>query len=627
MGKTTHIEHHPLAPQSLSTSAIFGVCFGVMVMFGTATAIAYKCYKRQLAKNAQNRLSSAIKKGLKESNNGNLKKTSSARKVIMKSKATSPTYPSSGEHIGGSLAERGQSSGSGTSGGGGGPLPSQFDPGHVKAEYSIENEKDGATPEKDECMREKHEDDLKTQHLGTLHFSTEYDSQKNALLVTILQASELPPRDPSIGGCDPYIKLQLLPEKKHKCKTRVLRKTLNPVYDETFTFYGISYNQLAGITLHFVVLSFDRFSRDEIIGEVVYPLSSVDLSQKEVSLCKDITPRHLKVSPSSGDYWGRTDKDLEGMSEKSKYLYEAFGCKEDFEYENEKYDGAFEKFQNSPAAKVPYLGNIDFSIEHDSKKNALHVTILKASDLNPSVPGIAVCDPYIKLQLLPEKKYKRKTRILRKTLNPVYDETFTFYGVDYNQLEDIILHFVVLSFDKFSRDEIIGEVIYPLSNVDLSQKEISLCKDITARHLKFRTQGRGELLVSLSYQPAANRLTVVVLKARNLPKMDVTGLSDPYVKIYLLYNGQRIAKKKTHVKKRTLNPVFNESFLFDVPYNEGLHSISLEFLLLDFDRMTKNEVIGRLEIGSRTTGQELHHWNEVLNCPRKQTAEWHKLKE
>lgn len=280
---------------SVSTSAIFGVCFGVMVMFGTATAIAYKCYKRQLAKNAQNRLSSAIKKGLKESNNGNLKKTSSARKVIMKSKATSPTYPSSGEHIGGSLAERGQSSGSGTSGGGGGPLPSQFDPGHVKAEYSVENEKDGATPEKDECMREKHEDDLKTQHLGTLHFSTEYDSQKNALLVTILQASELPPRDPSIGGCDPYIKLQLLPEKKHKCKTRVLRKTLNPVYDETFTFYGISYNQLAGITLHFVVLSFDRFSRDEIIGEVVYPLSSVDLSQKEVSLCKDITPRHLKV--------------------------------------------------------------------------------------------------------------------------------------------------------------------------------------------------------------------------------------------------------------------------------------------------------------------------------------------
>lgn len=98
-------------------------------------------------------------------------------------------------------------------------------------------------------------------------------------------------------------------------------------------------------------------------------------------------------------------------------------------------------------------------------------------------------------------------------------------------------------------------------------------------------------MVSLCWQPAANRLTVVILKARNLPKMDVTGLADPYVKIYLLYNGQRIAKKKTHVKKRTLSPVFNESFVFDIPAGgEGLEAVSLEFLLLDWDRVTKNEV-------------------------------------
>ena len=69
-------------------------------------------------------------------------------------------------------------------------------------------------------------------------------------------------------------------------------------------------------------------------------------------------------------------------------------------------------------------------------------------------------------------------------------------------------------------------------------------------------------------------------------------LLDPYVKIYLLYNDQRIAKKKTHVKKRTLNPVFNESFVFELPHlEEGLKHISLEFMLLDWDRVTKNEVI------------------------------------
>lgn len=67
--------------------------------------------------------------------------------------------------------------------------------------------------------------------------------------------------------------------------------------------------------------------------------------------------------------------------------------------------------------------------------------------------------------------------------------------------------------------------------------------------------------------------------------------TDPYVKMYLLYNGQRIAKKKTHVKKRTLNPVFNESFVFEIPAGaEGLDNVNLEFLLLDWDRVTKNEV-------------------------------------
>lgn len=76
-----------------------------------------------------------------------------------------------------------------------------------------------------------------------------------------------------------------------------------------------------------------------------------------------------------------------------------------------------------------------------------------------------------------------------------------------------------------------------------------------------------------------------------MPKMDVTGLADPYVKIYLLYNSQRIAKRKTRVKKRTLSPVFNESFVFDIPNGaDGLNNVSLEFMLIDWDRVTRNEV-------------------------------------
>ncbi|XP_013792108.1 synaptotagmin-4-like [Limulus polyphemus] len=274
------------------------------------------------------------------------------------------------------------------------------------------------------------------------------------------------------------------------------------------------------------------------------------------------------------------------------------------------------------------LGKLHFRLKYAPEKHSLLVTIVQCTQLPPKDLNRGTSDPYVKLLLLPDKQHKVKTRVLRKTLHPKYDEEFTFYGITPNQLEATTLHFVVLSFDRYSRDDIIGEVIYSFQNTDFEdlEKEITLTKEIAPRTLNLRSHGRGELQVSLCYQPAARRLTVVVLKARNLPKVNVTGISDPYVKLYLLYKNQRIAKKKTHVKKRTVNPVFNESFVFNVP-NDGLECIGLEFFVLDWDCVTKNEVVGRLVLGSRVGGAAQHHWHEVSNSPRRQIAEWHKLRE
>eukprot|EP00095_Tigriopus_kingsejongensis_P007851 maker-scaffold62_size438377-snap-gene-2.13 protein:Tk07851 transcript:maker-scaffold62_size438377-snap-gene-2.13-mRNA-1 annotation:"synaptotagmin iv" len=286
-----------------------------------------------------------------------------------------------------------------------------------------------------------------------------------------------------------------------------------------------------------------------------------------------------------------------------------------------------------PMSSDSILGRLHCTVKYCFDKNALIVTINKCQNLPVKDMAAKSSDPYVKLQLLPEKQHKVKTRVMRRTLNPCYDEDFTFYGISFNQVPDLTLHFVVLSFDRYSRDDVIGEVMVDLGEQDLSSSDhhpIAINREITPRSLKLKAQGRGEILVSLCYQPAANRITAVVLKARNLPKMDITGLSDPYVKIYLLYNNQRIAKKKTHVKKRTLNPVFNESFVFDLPHldDQGLKNISLEFLLLDWDRVTKNEVIGRLDLGGlNCAGTALQHWNEVITSPRRQIAEWHKLQE
>ena len=71
-----------------------------------------------------------------------------------------------------------------------------------------------------------------------------HNVEKSTLNITVVRCQGLPARDSNVGSSDPYVKLQLLPDKQHKVKTRVLRRTLSPVYDEDFTFYGIGENQL-----------------------------------------------------------------------------------------------------------------------------------------------------------------------------------------------------------------------------------------------------------------------------------------------------------------------------------------------------------------------------------------------
>jgi len=66
-------------------------------------------------------------------------------------------------------------------------------------------------------------------------FQMEYDFNANSLSVTVLQAEDLPALDMG-GTSDPYVKVYLLPDKKKKFETKVHRKTLNPIFNETFVF-------------------------------------------------------------------------------------------------------------------------------------------------------------------------------------------------------------------------------------------------------------------------------------------------------------------------------------------------------------------------------------------------------
>ncbi|XP_048827758.1 synaptotagmin-4 [Brienomyrus brachyistius] len=272
------------------------------------------------------------------------------------------------------------------------------------------------------------------------------------------------------------------------------------------------------------------------------------------------------------------------------------------------------------------LGTLFFSLEYNFEKKAFIVHIKEAHGLSAMDEQSLTSDPYIKLTLLPEKKHKVKTRVLRKTLDPAFDETFSFYGIPYGRIPELSLHFMVLSFDRFSRDEVIGETLVPLAGIDLSEGRILMNREIIKRNTR-RNAGRAELLVSLCYQSTTSTLTVVVLKARHLPKAETNIPSDPYVKVNLYHGKKRVCKKKSHVKKSSPNPVFNELFVFDIPSEKGLQDTSVELLLQDSEGNGQNPVIGRLLLGTTSPGTPGEHWREICDHPRRQIAKWHALVE
>ncbi|XP_066854936.1 synaptotagmin-7 isoform X4 [Anser cygnoides] len=267
------------------------------------------------------------------------------------------------------------------------------------------------------------------------------------------------------------------------------------------------------------------------------------------------------------------------------------------------------------------LGRIQFSVGYNFQESTLTVKIMKAQEL-PAKDFSGTSDPFVKIYLLPDKKHKLETKVKRKNLNPHWNETFLFEGFPYEKVVQRVLYLQVLDYDRFSRNDPIGEVSIPLNKVDLTQmqtfwKDLKPCSDGSG--------SRGELLLSLCYNPSANSIVVNIIKARNLKAMDIGGTSDPYVKVWLMYKDKRVEKKKTVVMKRCLNPVFNESFSFDIP-TERLRETTIVITVMDKDRLSRNDVIGKIYLSWKSGPGEVKHWKDMIARPRQAVAQWHQLK-
>lgn len=102
--------------------------------------------------------------------------------------------------------------------------------------------------------------------LGWLEVSINYDETQDTLYCTLLRARDLPPMD-SQGLSDPFCKVNIITAEntlRHTRwqKSRIAHKTNNPEFNETFTFMGMSFEDMTSSSLFVVLLDDDKYGND-----------------------------------------------------------------------------------------------------------------------------------------------------------------------------------------------------------------------------------------------------------------------------------------------------------------------------------------------------------------------------
>ncbi|XP_056140705.1 synaptotagmin-like protein 2 isoform X4 [Lampris incognitus] len=210
---------------------------------------------------------------------------------------------------------------------------------------------------------------------------------------------------------------------------------------------------------------------------------------------------------------------------------------------------------------------------------------------------------------------KRKTSVKKKTLNPTYNEILQF-KVTMEVLRTQKLNVSVWHNDTFGRNTFLGEVDVDLSRWDFSNTEMNVytlkarvSSQLGTTSLSPATDKRGLMRVALRFLPQISQskktskmetgeVQIWVKDCKNLPPVRGV-IIDPFVKCTVLPDTSRKSRQKTRVVKRTTNPMFNHTMVYDGFRPEDLKEACVELTVWDHDRLN-NHYIGGLRLGLGT---------------------------
>ncbi|XP_029622902.1 synaptotagmin-13 [Salmo trutta] len=261
---------------------------------------------------------------------------------------------------------------------------------------------------------------------------------------------------------------------------------------------------------------------------------------------------------------------------------------------------------------------LHFSLTYYTEQKELHITVIEAEHLSVG----SGCEGYVAGALtLAAGQREAQTSSRRLTSHTRWEEGLVFSlpgGYEVEGEVALSLH----SCDHFSQNTNLGVMRFKL--VDVGMMSNADCW-VELQPPKQDIQSAGELLLSISYLPAANRLGVVVMKARGLQSDKLKDSIDLSVKLALKHQTTKLKKKKqTRRVKHKMNPVWNEMMMLEVP-RELLSKSSLDLEVLNQAGPVEQESLGCCQLGLQASNTGLQHWQQMLDNPRKQIAMWHPL--
>uniref|UniRef100_A0A1A9UM05 C2 domain-containing protein n=1 Tax=Glossina austeni TaxID=7395 RepID=A0A1A9UM05_GLOAU len=384
------------------------------------------------------------------------------------------------------------------------------------------------------------------------------------------------------------------------------------------------------------------------------------------SIDPSASPLQSRGSGSSDAWHGQSDEDIDRLvaMHQNRSSLSSLGLRSDSMAS--VYSGAGEGRYGTVVVK----GQVEFGMQYNYKLAALEIHVVRCKDLAAVDSKRNRSDPYVKVYLLPDKSKagKRKTKVKKHTLNPIFDEVLRFH-MPIASLEARTLWLTVWHSDMFGRNDFLGEVSVNLQGrvFDNPQSQWYLLQERSEPFDEVATY-RGDIVVGLKYVTPGNtksifmrsgsivsgrgsglrkfgsiksvstskaertakggQLHVLVKEAKHLTPIKPNGCCDAFCKSYLLPDRTRSSKQKTPVVKRSNNPSWTYTFIYEDVSLEDLSERALELTVWDHDRLASNEFLGgvRFSLGTGksygrqvdwmdASGKELSLWQNMLDRP------------